>query len=165
MECETQLRSDAELPGDSGGTILRSPGACRTTGWALPMPRPTACAAFLGNRAQTNCRSCNASTGRASRQRAWRKRSLLRVGFETMRYAVCNTVEASTGIEPAYTDLQSAASPLRHRAAPEGASLATNFAACNLSFSGNVRLSRIAPLKTHDKGHATARNKPEREPR
>ena len=31
-------------------------------------------------------------------------------------------LEASTGIEPVYTDLQSAASPLRHRAGPEGAS-------------------------------------------
>ncbi len=34
-----------------------------------------------------------------------------------MKYnGITNKVEARAGIEPAYTDLQSAASPLRHRA-------------------------------------------------
>ena len=46
--------------------------------------------------------------------------------------------------------------PLRDHSATEpfqkARHLATNFAACNLSFSCAVRLSRIAPLKTHDKG-------------
>ena len=46
--------------------------------------------------------------------------------------------------------------PLRDHSATEpfqkARHLATNFAACNLSFSCAVRLSRIAPPKTHDKG-------------
>ena len=45
-------------------------------------------------------------------------------------------VEAPPGIEPGYTDLQSAASPLRHRAMPEAGLLATFRPACNLPISG-----------------------------
>ena len=50
--------------------------------------------------------------------------------------AVREGLEAPAGIEPAYTDLQSAASPLRHRAMPEAGLLATFRPACNLPNSG-----------------------------